>query len=76
MLKIPKDDKDLKLRNCSAGFLFLLRFELSFVFARGGKLEADDQIATKPQNRAVGSSPHLLSNGNERFHRFGQTFIG
>jgi hypothetical protein len=34
MLKIPKGDEDLKLRNCSAGFLFLLCFELRFVFTR------------------------------------------
>jgi len=34
MLKIPKGDEDLKLRNCSAGFPFFLRFELRFVFVR------------------------------------------
>jgi hypothetical protein len=38
MLKIPKGDEDLKLRNCSAGFPFFLRFELRFVFVRSWEL--------------------------------------
>ena len=35
MLKIRKGDENLKLQNCSAGFLFLLRLQFDFVFARG-----------------------------------------
>src|SRR5437660_12752513 len=64
-----------KLRNRSARFLLFGKFELLLVLARGEKFEPDDYITSRPEDRAVGSSPHLLANRNENFSGLCDPFI-
>src|SRR5437879_13889568 len=54
-----------KLRNRGARFLLFGKFQLLLVLERGKPVEPDDYITSGPEDRAVGSSPHLLANRNE-----------